>query len=374
MAGIYIHIPFCKQKCYYCDFYSVAWMVDKSEVLNCIFKEIEMQQNYLKDEIIESIYIGGGTPSILKIRQLENILNQIRNFYKLSDSIEITIEVNPDDLDLPYLMKLVDLQINRISIGIQSFNDDHLKYMHRRHTEEQATEAVYYARKAGFRNISIDLIYGLPGMTLEQWEENLNKALALAPDHISAYHLTIEPKTIFGRRNKRGTLNPIDEEDSLAQYKLLIKKFKDAGYEQYEISNFAKEGRISRHNSNYWKDRKYLGIGPSAHSYDHISRQWNIASITRYVDSIKKGILPIKIELLDEKDKINEYIMTSLRTKWGIDLSYIENIFGKTTAEQCLSSANKYIETGKLIYIDNTLKLTEEGIFISDRIIREMFV
>jgi len=374
MSSIYIHIPFCKKKCYYCDFYSVSSIKNKEKYINAIIKELQLQNDYLINEKIETIYFGGGTPSLLSIEEINKIINSIYLHYSISDNPEITIEANPDDLDYNYLKSLISLKINRLSIGIQSFDDKDLKFLNRRHNSAQAISSVKLAQNAGFENISLDLIYGLPEMTLSKWERNLVKAFELNIQHISAYHLTIEEKTVLNNYLSKSKFKPIEESQSIEQYKKLLYYAKMNNYIHYEISNFCKSGFFSIHNSNYWKQKKYLGIGTSAHSYNLSSRQWNIKNIEKYISSIENGIIPCEAEQLDDKTKYNDYILTTLRTMWGADLNYIKKTFGDSIYEYCLINAGKYIDNKHIILNNNILILTEEAKFISDKIICDLFL
>lgn len=372
MAGIYIHIPFCRQKCFYCDFYSVATLLKKNAFIDSIKKELIIQQNYLEKESINTIYFGGGTPSLLSKNELNDILNTISNYHSVSKNAEITIETNPDDLTEEYISDLQQIGFNRISIGIQSFDDEDLKMLNRRHNSEQAIKAVETSKKYGFSNISIDMIYGLPGMTIDKWQKNIEKAIKLNIQHISAYHLTYEVKTIFYNKIKSKEITAIDETESIYQFKLLIELLEKASFIHYEISNFAKENYFSKHNSSYWKQIKYLGLGPSAHSYNEISRQWNTSNINKYINSLQENKLDVELEILDDEKKFNETILISLRTMWGIDLQKIKQQFGECCFNKLLNSANPFILKNQIQVINNHLILTKEGKFISDYIICEL--
>lgn len=373
MAGIYIHIPFCRQKCYYCDFYSVASLKHATELQEMLCKELEFQKDYLQGEKIESIYIGGGSPSILSPEEITKIIEKIYQLHLVKENAEITLEANPDDLNIRYLEELFKSKINRLSIGIQSFSDDDLKLMNRRHTSKQAIETIKEAQKIGFKNISIDLIYGLPNMTTAKWENHLNKAFDLNIQHISSYHLTYEPRTVFARMLEKNEIKPIEEDSSYEQFLLLRKKSQEAGFIHYEISNFAKPNFLAVHNTNYWKQIKYLGIGPSAHSYDGENRQWNISHIADYIKSMRKNKIPFEKEILNQNDKYNDYIMTSLRTIWGIDLDYVEKNFGEDLSKKCLKSSKPFIEKNMLIKKQNNLTLAKNCLFVADKLISELF-
>ena len=373
MAGIYIHIPYCRRLCHYCNFHRSLLNENTGIFLTALVKEIELRKNYLDNETIKTIYFGGGTPSILDIPEINLIISTICNNFKVDDNPEITLEANPDDLSRKYLQELIgNTLINRLSIGIQSFYDDDLQLMNRRHNSLKSTESVTYARKAGYSNISIDLIYGLPGMTTDKWKSNLMQAFKLNIQHISAYHLTFEPGTEFYRLLNEGILSQLPDDESLKQFEVLIKLAQKNGFIHYEISNFAKEGYYSMHNTNYWKQKKYLGIGPSAHSYNYISRQWNIADNKKYVEGVGKGNPYTEKEMLDTTMKFNDYLLTLLRTMWGIDLAYIENSFGAKYSDHIAGKSKNFLNAGSITKDGNILKLTKKGKFISDYIISEL--
>ena len=372
MSGIYIHIPFCEKICSYCDFYKSASLnsVDKT-VLN-IVKEIELRKEYLGKSKIKTIYFGGGTPSILNINQLKLILSTIYNNFKLTSSPEITLEANPDDLNYKYLHDLKSIGINRLSVGIQSFNDKDLKILNRRHTAKEAVEAIKLAKKTGFKDISIDLIYGLDFSSDELFIENIEKAISLDIQHISAYHLTIEKKTKFFKLYEKGELSEIDENRSNEQFKILINKLAKAGFEHYEISNFAKKNFISTHNSNYWKQVPYLGIGPSSHSYNGDSRQWNVANIRKYNKALESNLLFFEKETLSQTDKFNDYIITSLRTIWGADSNYIKESFSEEYYSFFIEKIEKFLKNKELIKSKNFIKISRDSIFLTDFICTEL--
>lgn len=372
MAGIYIHIPFCAQKCHYCDFYSIASKKYHGKFIESLVKEIRLRKSFLENETIETIYFGGGTPSLLTKKEIEDILNEIKKQYILTENPEITLEANPEDINLEYLKQIKEAGINRLSIGIQSFFDEHLLQMNRRHAAKKSIEAVAMAKTQGFGNISIDLIYGLPNMTLEQWEKNLEQAVKLDIQHISAYHLTIEEKTAFAFMKKKGRIKEIEEDLSLLQFDLLVKKLKEGGFDQYEISNFAKNNKISIHNSNYWKKKAYLGFGPSAHSFKNETRSWNKRGIINYIEAINKNTIPQEQEELSKVDQYNEYIITALRTKWGVNISYIKT-FDKNLRNYFLKNIQNHIKNGHIKSENGIYTLTEKGIFISDAIQEDLF-
>jgi len=374
MAGIYIHIPFCKKLCYYCDFYHVITSEKNSVFVDALLKETELRKDYLEDETVSTIYIGGGTPSVFSIKELSDILNQINKFFKVEENCEITIELNPDDVNQDYMEGLKKLNINRISLGVQSWRDSDLKMLNRRHNSEQAAAALTEVFNAGFNNVTIDLIYGIPGMTVKEWSSNLDIAFSFDITHLSAYHLTIEPGTVFGKMQEKGSFTEIDEDESNAQFNTLIEKAEAAGFIHYEISNFGKQGYFSKHNSNYWKQVNYLGLGPSAHSFNGYSRQWNIRNLNGYIKSINSGKSFFEKEELDTKARFNEYIMTSLRTMWGIDLDYIETTFEKEGYDYVVNLSGKFKNYGLIKLEKNSLILTNQGKMISDNIISEFMM
>jgi len=374
MAGIYIHIPFCKKLCNYCDFYHVISENDHSSFVIALKKEIELRKNYLYRETISTIYFGGGTPLVLSINEIDSILTDIRKHFVIEAENEITIEINPDDVSEECFKELLLLGINRISLGIQSWNDEDLQFLNRRHNSAQCAEAITAAFNAGFENVSVDLIYGIPGMTTEQLAFNLSKTFSYGIKHLSAYHLTIEPGTHFEKMKKKNRFEETDEEESIAQFNLLIDKTAEAGFIHYEISNFSKPGYFSVHNSNYWKQVPYLGLGPSAHSFNGYSRQWNIRNLRKYINSLKTSKQFYEREELDLKTKFNEYILTSLRTMWGIDLQYVEKVFEKEGYDYVINLASKFINYGLMEHKENALILTNQGMMISDNIISEFIM
>lgn len=372
MAGIYIHIPFCKTRCIYCDFYSTTQTQLKAAYVNALCKELSARKNYANNEKIDTIYFGGGTPSLLDFTDFEKIFNTIDTHYGLSTVREITLEANPDDLNREYISCLSKLPFNRLSMGIQTFDDDKLKLLNRRHSAQQAINAFYAAREAGFDNISIDLIYGLPGQTQQDWEKDIQQAIELNPEHFSAYHLTYEEDTpLYSMRSKK-QVQEVAEESSIAFFETLIRRMNAAGFVHYEISNFCKPGYQSQHNSAYWNDSLYLGCGPSAHSYNGENRQWNISSLTKYIEGIETGKQIYEIEILDKKTRYNDFIITSLRTKEGISLNKLENTYGDKYKSDCLRFADTHIKNGELEIKDNYLRLTPTGIFISDGIMSDL--
>ena len=374
MAGIYIHIPFCKKLCSYCDFYHIITQSDNKNFIDALISETIIRKEYLGNEIVSTIYIGGGTPSVLLPEEINMILGNIRKLFQVDDNCEITIELNPDDIDDEFLKGLKDSAVNRISLGIQSWRDSDLKLMNRRHNAAQAANALDQVLKAGFKNVTIDLIYGIPGMTTTDWSSNLDISFSYDIKHLSAYHLTIEPGTVFGKMKEKGLLSETDEEESSAQFHLLIEKALSAGFVHYEISNFGKPGYFSIHNSNYWKQVSYLGLGPSAHSFNGYSRQWNIRNVKKYIKALSSGSLLFEKEELDKRTRFNEYIMTSLRTMWGIDLDFVERIFDKEGYDYVVNLSGKMIDYGLMKQENKTLVLTNQGKMISDNIISELMV
>ena len=372
MAGIYIHIPFCKRRCIYCDFFSTTQSEKKAEYVHALARELEMRKDYVGEEEIETIYLGGGTPSQLSQEELEEIFAYIYKVYKVTPDAEITLEANPDDLTPEYVSMLRSLPINRISMGIQTFQEETLKLLHRRHTARQAIEAFRRCREAGFQNISIDLMYGLPGETLETWEQDLQQAIDLHPEHISAYHLIYEEGTTLWNLREQNKVEEAEEELSLTLFKTLIERLTKAGYQHYEISNFCLPGLHSRHNSSYWTGKKYLGCGPSAHSFDGTSRQWNVSSLEKYLEGIRSNQLDFELEELDLYTRYNDFVITSIRTCWGMPLAQLRTTYGETLYNYCLRMAKPHIEQGVLEIKEDTLKLTPQGIFISDGIMSDL--
>ena len=372
MAGIYIHIPFCKRRCIYCDFFSTTQSEKKAEYVHALVRELEMRKDYVGNEEIETIYLGGGTPSQLSQEELEEIFTYIYKVYKVTLDAEITLEANPDDLTPEYVSMLRKLPINRISMGIQTFQEETLKLLHRRHTAQQAIEAFKRCREAGFKNISIDLMYGLPGETLETWKQDLQQAIDLHPEHISAYHLIYEEDTALWKLREEHQVEEADEDLSLTLFCTLIDELTRAGYQHYEISNFCLPGLHSRHNSSYWTGKKYLGCGPSAHSFNGVSRQWNVASLSAYIDGIRQGKPDFEVEELDLYTRYNDFVLTSIRTCWGMSLSHLRSMYGEELYRYCLRMAKPHLEQGVLEISEDILKLTRKGIFISDGIMSDL--
>lgn len=376
MAGIYIHIPFCKTRCIYCDFYSTTRSELKSRYIHALCKELQMRKEYLRGEPVETIYFGGGTPSQLAEEDFREVFETIRKYYGMEHCREITLEANPDDLTEAYAAMLQNLPFNRISMGIQTFDDSTLKLLNRRHNAAQAVNAVKHCRHAGFNNISIDLIYGLPGETDERWIRDLQQAVSLNVEHISAYHLTYEEGTRIYELLQAHRIREVDEESSVRFFSTLINTLGSAGYEHYEISNFCRSDMYSRHNTSYWKGIPYLGCGPSAHSFNTNTREWNVASLEKYIHTIENNQRLFEQEHLDRTTCYNECIMTSIRTRWGVPLNDIEQKFGKELWQYCIDMARPHLDCGNLeIYDNNRLCLSRKGIFVSDGIISDlMFV
>ena len=372
MAGIYIHIPFCKTRCIYCDFYSTTRSELKERYIHALCRELEIRRQYLQGEPIETIYFGGGTPSQLSGEDFQQVFDTIEKTYGMKQVQEITLEANPDDLTPQYVQTLTKLPFNRISMGLQTFDEATLRLLNRRHTAVQAITAIERCREAGFRNISIDLIYGLPGETAERWEHDLTQAIALNPEHISAYHLIYEEGTPIYKMLQQHRVSEVDEESSVHFFSSLIDRLTVAGYEHYEISNFCRPGKYSRHNTSYWKGIPYLGCGPAAHSFNTHTREWNVASLEEYMQGIETDRRKFETEYRDKTTCYNECIMTCIRTLWGISLKYIEMEFGTEMWKYCMDMATPYLESGKLKIQDNHLCLTREGIFISDGIISDL--
>lgn len=372
MAGIYIHVPFCKTRCIYCDFYTRTDMSPKYNYVLAICKEIELRKSYISDEIVDTIYFGGGTPSQLSVEDFNKIFETIYNTFEVSSDAEITMEANPDDLDISYLDSLQALPFNRLSMGVQSFNDDELKFLKRRHSSKRALDVVNTCKSLGYNNISIDLMYGLPNQTMDIWQRNLDKAISLDIQHISSYHLIYEQGTRLYRLFKMGDVKAVDEELSVEMFSLMIDKLGSAGFEHYEISNFARNGLYSRHNSSYWLGKKYLGLGPAAHSFDGENRAWNIPSISKYITAIGEHRLPLEIENLDRNTRYNDFILTGMRTMWGVDLIELERLFGTKLKDYCMKNVQRYIDERFVYKEANVLKLSRNGIFISDGIMSDM--
>ena len=372
MAGIYIHIPFCRQACHYCDFHFSTSLTYKEDLLSALHRELRLQKDFLNGETIETIYFGGGTPSLLEGEEISQLINTITDLHSVSSGAEITLEANPDDLDQKKLNALRQTPVNRFSIGIQSFFNDDLIWMNRAHRSNEAESSVKRAQDTGFENITVDLIYGYPLLTGQKWVHNLDKVFELDVPHVSAYSMTVEPRTALASFIKNKKEPPMNEEQSSEQFVQLMDAMKARGFEHYEISNFCKPGHYSSHNTNYWKGVKYLGIGPSAHSYDSEKRQWNIANNTKYIQAIEKKTIPAEIEILTEENRLNEYIMTSLRTQWGLKLEQL-NTIAKGASELVLKEAEEFLEKGWITQKDQTIYLTQAGKLYADHIASELF-
>ncbi|NHM06702.1 radical SAM family heme chaperone HemW [Flavobacterium sp. CYK-4] len=373
MSGIYLHIPFCKQACHYCDFHFSTSMKKRNEMVMALVKELQMRAGEFQDEIVETIYFGGGTPSVLDIAELNLLLDTIYENYKVTSNPEITLEANPDDLSSKRILELLQNKINRLSIGIQSFFEEDLKLMNRAHNANQAKACLTEATKY-FKNISIDLIYGIPGASHEKWLQNIQTALSFGIPHISSYALTVEPKTALKKLIATGSIAQPSDEMAHEQFQILVEKLQSENYVHYELSNFGKQGYFSRNNSAYWLGKKYLGIGPSAHSYDGNSRSWNVANNALYLKSMTQSKLPSEVEILTQADRYNEYIMTGLRTIWGVDLQRIENEFGTSALNYLQKQAKKFITEGLLCLENKTLKTTQKGKFLTDGIASDLFL
>ena len=373
MAGLYVHIPFCKRACHYCDFHFSTNALGHHEMASAISDEVAMQRDYLTGDPVETIYFGGGTPSILALEDLKMIVDAVHNNFDVAANAEITIEANPDDLSENKLEQLKALGFNRLSIGIQSFNDEVLAFLNRVHNTEMSLTTFDLARKLGFHNISIDLMYAIPGQNISMWKKNIEYALALSAEHISAYSLTIEPRTAFGKWHSQKKITPCDDDESADQFSVLIEQLERSGYQHYEVSNFAKPGYISKHNSSYWKGTRYLGTGPSAHSYNGVSRQFNISNNHLYVNSIREGKIPASLETLSREDKINDYVLTSLRTSWGANLTKLKAEFGYDLLGIHQDYVQRILDKKIAVIESESLILTRSGRFLADQIASDLF-
>jgi len=374
IRGIYIHIPFCRQACRYCDFFFSVSLQYQDEYVDRLVEEIGHRSISYGGKELDTLYLGGGTPSLLKESHLERIVSAIMRFSSFRENPEWTIECNPDDLDLRRLKYLNSIGFNRLSIGVQSFQSRDLELMRRSHNADQASDSVIKAFASGFGNISIDLIYGIPGQSQEQWEENLEKTLSLPVSHVSAYHLSFEPGTVFDHWRKKGRLVPVHEEASVNQYMKLREKLLPAGFEHYELSNFALAGKRSEHNMIYWSGKPYLGFGPSAHSYDGKARSWNHPSLKGYMEGIARGGEISEKELLSTEELYHDYLITSLRTRWGCDPNHLEEHFGINYREHFQNRAKPFLEGGSLYYSDERIAIHPDKWLITDHILRELFV
>jgi oxygen-independent coproporphyrinogen-3 oxidase len=373
MAGIYLHIPFCKQACHYCDFHFSTSLKYKDEMLSALHQELVLQKDYLAGSEIESIYFGGGTPSLLKSAEIQSLTDYIKKIYAVNTGVEITLEVNPDDLGGQNVKKLRETDINRLSIGAQSFFEEDLRWMNRAHTAVEALGSVKRAQDSGLENITLDLIYGYPLLTDEKWKANIQTVINLKVPHVSAYGITVEPKTALASFIRKGTQEAMKDAQGASQFLLLSEQLQNAGFEHYEISNFAMGKRYSRHNSNYWKGVAYLGIGPSAHSFNTKTRQWNISDNMKYLESINQKIIPAETEVLSVANQLNEYIMTSIRTMWGMDLNKIQQDFGQDFRDTIERSVQKFLNKNQVSKQGDIITLTTEGKLFADQIAAALF-
>lgn len=369
-----MHIPFCFQACSYCDFHFTIYFGYVKNTVEAILQEAEQKIYYLNSEPVDTIYFGGGTPSAIPDDAIEKIISGIMKIYQVSDNPEITIEVNPDDISPEKIRNYRKMGINRISIGIQSFRDQDLRLLNRRHNSQSAVNAITEILEGGISNVSIDLIYGIPGLSNDCWIDNLNNGFDKDICHLSAYHLTYEPGTELYHRLMKKKIVQLPEQESLTQFFLLLTHAEKAGFRQYEISNFARNNQISRHNMGYWTGKKYIGLGPSAHSYNGSERQWNIKGIMTYCKKVKEGKEYFEKEVLDERTMYNEYIMTSLRTCWGIETGKVRSGFGRNYYDDLLRKTEKYILNNSMIFDNDRFYLSRNGMFIADSIIQDLFI
>ena len=373
MSGIYIHIPYCKQKCTYCNFHFSTNIKNVEEMISAMLVEIENKKNYLKKNEIHTIYFGGGTPSFIESKKLNELLEKIKSLYKIIENAEITIELNPDDITETKLKELKSIGFNRLSIGVQSFFEEDLKFMNRSHSGKEAIDSIKLSQKSGFKNITIDLIYGLPNLSNTNWKKNLTKINALGIEHFSAYALTVEPKTKLDYLIKSKKINAISDDKVVEQFKILQEKTNNMGFVQYEISNFCKNENYSKHNSSYWKRKNYIGIGPSAHSFNGNQRQWNIKSNSKYIEKIKKKETYFEIENISIVEQYNEYILTSLRTIWGVNHDYLKLNFDEKINLNFKNSVKKWLDSKNVIKKKGNYHLTNKGMIIADSISSDLF-
>lgn len=371
---IYFHIPFCKQACHYCDFHFSTSLKYKAEMLQAMQKELEIRAPYLEDKRIHSIYFGGGTPSLLEADEINRLIDQVGLYFEIAVDAEITLEANPDDLDRIKIQALRHTPINRFSIGIQSFYEEDLKWMNRAHNAAEAETSIMRVQDAGFENITCDLIYGYPLLTNEKWKSNMQRLIDFEIPHISSYAMTVESRTALDYFIKQGKTASLNEEQSAEQMLILIETLAHSGFEHYEISNFAKPGRYAKHNTNYWRGRHYLGIGPSAHSFNGASRTWNVANNAKYISGIQENSFHLETEDLSPEDLVNEYIMTSLRTMWGIDLDKVKTDFGADTRNYIEREVRQFVEKGEVDLTDHVIRLTATGKLIADHIASALFL
>lgn len=369
---LYIHIPFCKQACHYCDFHFSVNMAKRMEMVKAISKEIGLQNAYLKSNELSTVYFGGGTPSLLSNLEFQLIFNAISKNFTFHKEVEITLECNPDDITIPRLKDWKGMGVNRLSIGVQSFNDKHLKFLNRAHNCEHSIQCIRQAKQVGFENLTIDLIYAIPSKSNEIWKEDLGKAINFNIPHLSSYALTIEEKTVFGKKVKQKAMMPIDDDFAAEQFNILLEITLKNGYEQYEISNFAKKSQYAKHNTSYWQGDEYLGVGPSAHSFNIMSRQWNISNNAKYIKSISEEIVPSEVEYLTSINRANEYIMTGLRTKWGVNLNKLNEIWSLNKTPFS-AQIEKFENIELLKSLNNHIYLTNDGKLKADFIASELF-
>ncbi len=375
MPGIYLHIPFCKQKCHYCNFYSLASLKYRDVFVDSLLKEMYMRRDYLRDKHINTVYFGGGTPSLLNVGEINRIILEIERLFDLDDRAEITLEANPDDLSTEYLKGLKDNTfVNRLSVGVQSFFDDDLHYLHRIHNGNHARKAIEMAKQVGFTNMTIDLIYGIPTLTEEKWKENLALFFEYDIPHLSSYALTVEQRTVLQVLIERQKLKNTDEDQTIHHFEILLEQTRQHGFEQYEISNFALPGFYSKHNSAYWLGGDYLGLGPSSHSFNGLSRQWNVRNMKQYIDSETINHIVLEKEILTNNQRYNEYVMTSLRTSWGCNTEHILNGFGEKYTAYFQQKIQRYLKENKVIQKDNIYILTATGKLFADGIAGDLFV
>ena len=372
-VGVYIHIPFCKQACHYCDFHFSTKMDKKEAMVSALKKELQLRKDEFKNETVETIYFGGGTPSVLSSEEINSIIQSVYKNYKIVENPEITLEANPDDLSEEKIKQLASSPINRLSIGVQSFFEEDLKLMNRAHNALEAEKCIREALKY-FDNISIDLIYGMPNMSKERWQQNIEKAIAFNIPHISSYALTVEPKTALASFVKKGSVVPATDAMAQEHFNILNDTLTKAGFSCYEISNFGKPGYFSKNNTAYWLQKKYIGIGPSAHSFNGVQRAWNTSNNIKYIAAIENDKLPMEFEVLSKKDKYNEYIMTGLRTIWGVSILKVKDQFGDKYSEYLLEQAQKYIDEHLLFLDGDSLITTQKGKFLADGIASNLFM
>ena len=374
MRGIYIHIPFCRKACRYCDFFFSVSLQYLDKFVDSLVDEIRQRGEVNPGKSLETLYLGGGTPSLLSPSHMEKILNTITLYHTFREDPEWTLECNPDDLDKASLKILSQMGFNRLSIGVQSFHQRDLELMHRSHHAKQAQEGINLAAACGFENLTMDLIYGVPGQSVEEWEQNIETALSLPVNHLSAYHLSFEPGTVFDHWRKKGRLVPVAEEGSLEQYRIMRERLLPMGFDHYELSNFARGGSLSKHNMLYWTGLPYLGLGPSAHSFDGEKRSWNISSLKEYMEGIASGRPRDETEQLTPREKYHDYLITSLRTKWGANPGHIEQVFGKKFRDHFEKQARTFRQSGSMIHINGKLAIDPDQWLITDHVLRALFM